>query len=310
MHIVCPNCAASYKIDASVIGPAGRSVRCVRCRSVWHQALPEPELPAANDVVTFKSELGPPAAAEPPAPEPAAEAIQPAPAVTENGDPAGPPLEQLIGPNAEPSPEAAAEPPAGASLSDITIPAAPPAADEAPAVDAQADSDIESIAARRRARRGTARRRIPSSRFARMPALILTLACVIAALIGWRGHIVRHAPQMASLYAAIGLPVNLRGLTFTDVKVSRDVHDGVSVLVVEGAVVSTASRAVEVPRLRFAMRNEAGGEVYAWTAMPSREVLEPGETLPFRSRLASPPSEGRDVTVRFFTRLDAVAGLR
>ena len=309
MHIVCPNCAASYKIDASVIGSAGRSVRCVRCRSVWHQAPPEPEPPAANDVVTFKSELGSPAAAEPPAPDPAAETTQPAPAVTENGDPAGPPLEQLIGPNAEPSPETAAEPPAGASLSYITIPAAPPAANDAPPVDAQADSDIESIAARRRARRGTARRRIPS-RSARMPALILTLACVIAVLIAWRGNIVRHAPQMASLYAAIGMPVNLRGLTFTDVKVLRDVHDGVSVLVVEGSIVSTVARAVDVPRLRFAMRNEAGGEVYAWTAMPSKEVLEPGETLPFRSRLASPPSEGRDVTVRFFTRLDAVAGLR
>ena len=44
--------------------------------------------------------------------------------------------------------------------------------------------------------------------------------------------------------------------------------------------------------------------------MPSQPVLEPGETLPFRSRLASPPGEGRDVQVRFFTRRDAVAGLR
>ena len=143
-----------------------------------------------------------------------------------------------------------------------------------------------------------------------MAAAILMLACVIAALIAWRGTIVRHAPQMASLYAAIGMPVNLRGLTFTEVKVSRDIHDGVAVLMVEGTIASTASKPVEVPRLRFAMRNEAGGEVYAWTAMPTQEVLEPGETLPFRSRLASPPGEGRDVTVRFFNRLDATAGLR
>jgi hypothetical protein len=42
------------------------------------------------------------------------------------------------------------------------------------------------------------------------------------------------------------------------------------------------------------MRNEAGREVYAWTAMPTKEVLESGETLPFRSRLASPP--GRAAT--------------
>jgi hypothetical protein len=121
---------------------------------------------------------------------------------------------------------------------------------------------------------------------------------------------VKHVPQLASLYATLGMPVNLRGLTFTDVRISRDMHDGTPVLVVEGTIVSAASKAVEVPRIRFAMRNETGSEIYAWTALPSREVLGPGETLPFRSRLASPPGEGRDVSVRFFTRLDSIAGLR
>jgi hypothetical protein len=108
--------------------------------------------------------------------------------------------------------------------------------------------------------------------------VILALACVVAALIGWRGTIVRNAPQMASLYAAIGLPVNLRGLTFTDVKVSRDVHDGVSVLMVEGAIVSTASRPVEVPRLRFAMRNEADGAAEQRGAGARRDSAVPQPT--------------------------------
>jgi hypothetical protein len=39
-------------------------------------------------------------------------------------------------------------------------------------------------------------------------------------------------------------------------------------------------------------------------------VLGPFESLPFRTRLASPPADGRDIQVRFFTRRDAVAGLR
>ena len=55
---------------------------------------------------------------------------------------------------------------------------------------------------------------------------------------------------------------------------------------------------------------EAGKEIYSWTAMPGRTLLGPGETLPFRSRLASPPGESRDVSVRFFTRRDALAGER
>jgi hypothetical protein len=80
--------------------------------------------------------------------------------------------------------------------------------------------------------------------------------------------------------------------------------------VVEGAIVSAREHAVEVPRLRFAVRDRNGHEIYAWTALPSRSVLAPGETLTFRSRLASPPQEGHDVLVRFFHRRDRIAGIQ
>ena len=143
-----------------------------------------------------------------------------------------------------------------------------------------------------------------------MAAAILMLACMIAALIAWRGTIVRHAPQMASLYAAIGLPVNLRGLAFANVASATEAQDGVPVLVVEGTIVSANERVAEVPRLRFSVRNRSGQEIYAWTALPSRSVLAPGETLAFRSRLASPPPEAHDVLVRFFNRRDRVAGIQ
>ncbi len=93
-------------------------------------------------------------------------------------------------------------------------------------------------------------------------------------------------------------------------KIGNEIHDGVPVLVVEGVIVSTVSTPVDMPRLRFALRNAAGAEVYSWTAQPSQPVLGAFETLPFRSRLASPPAEGHDIQVRFFTRRDAVAGLR
>jgi len=228
--------------------------------------------------------------------------------MTENGDPAGPSLDQLIERPAE-EPDTPAEQPAPA-LSEIAIPTDAAVAQAADTDTGEARSaDIETSASRRRTKRGNTRRRLPTRSY-RMPAAILALACIVAALIAGRSTVVRHAPQMASLYAAIGMPVNLRGLVFAEVRVSRDTHDGVAVLVVEGTIASVASKAVEVPRLRFALRNEAGGEVYAWTAMPTREQLEPGETLAFKSRLASPPGDGRDVTVRFFTRGDAVAGLR
>ena len=74
------------------------------------------------------------------------------------------------------------------------------------------------------------------------------------------------------------------------------------VLVVEGTIVNLTPRTLEVPRLRFGLRNGSGHEVYAWTALPSKTLLGSGDGLPFRSRLASPPADGRDVIVRFFSR--------
>ena len=85
--------------------------------------------------------------------------------------------------------------------------------------------------------------------------------------------------------------MNLRGLAFENIKTSREIQEGVPILVVEGEIVGASRRRSEVPRLRFAVRDGAGGEIYAWTALPTRTVLPPGEPLPFRSRLASPPAE-------------------
>jgi hypothetical protein len=137
-----------------------------------------------------------------------------------------------------------------------------------------------------------------------LPLLILVLVGVNSAVLIWRADVVRALPQTASLFAAIGLPVNLRGLEFSNVTVTRDQHEGVSVLVVEGLILSVAKTPMEVPRLRLSIRNEAGAEIYTWTTLPTRNILGAGEQLPFRSRLASPPADGRDVMVRFFNRQD------
>jgi hypothetical protein len=122
--------------------------------------------------------------------------------------------------------------------------------------------------------------------------------------------VVKVVPQTASIFAAIGLPVNLRGLTFVNVTTVAQMHEGVPVLLVEGAIASTSSYPVEVPRLRLSIRNGKGHEVYAWTELPERSVLAPREILAFRSRLASPPLDARDVVVRFFNHHDLLPGIR
>ena len=46
-----------------------------------------------------------------------------------------------------------------------------------------------------------------------LPAAIAALLVLCAGVVGLRKEIVRHAPQLASFYSAMGMPVNLRGHT-------------------------------------------------------------------------------------------------
>ena len=168
--------------------------------------------------------------------------------------------------------------------------------------------DIESVAARRAGDGNGGRRfRLPRPNSL---TLILALAAMIAGLFAWRADVVRMLPQTGSLFSLLGMPVNLRGLAIVDVKTTREIHDNVPVLVVEGAVANVAKTPLEVPRLRFAVRSERHAELYTWTVLPGRTILSSGDRIPFRSRLASPPAEGREISVRFFNRRDIAAGLR
>jgi hypothetical protein len=162
--------------------------------------------------------------------------------------------------------------------------------------------DVESFAARRQRLRT---KRQTKRRASRWTAIVLVLFAFNVALIGSRNEVVRYLPQTASLFAAIGLPVNLRNLKFDNVRISREAGDGINVLVIEGNIVSTSGKPTEVPRLRFAARNASGQEVYTWTALPSRSVLGAGDSLPFTSRLVSPPADANDIMVRFFNTQDA-----
>ena len=79
-------------------------------------------------------------------------------------------------------------------------------------------------------------------------------------------------------------------------------------LVIEGAIVSVTKKAVDLPRLRFSVRDAQGTEIYAWNTLLEQSALKPGERTTFKSRLASPPPEGRNIDIRFFNRRDLAAG--
>lgn len=162
-------------------------------------------------------------------------------------------------------------------------------------------------------RRKTVARAVSPARPRRQSPLGLAavaLAVILVFGVVNRQAIVRAAPEMARLYAAIGFPVNLRGLEFQNVHTRQEIQDGVTVLVIEGEVENVVGRAVELPRVRLAVIGENSAELYSWTALLPRSILYPHERVPFRSRLASPPAAGKEIVIRFLTRGDLTAAIR
>jgi len=290
MLIVCPTCATAYQIELAALGAAGRSVRCAHCKNTWF---------ATPDSVVQEPALV------------SVPAVQHGPAQVPAGDFAGMdarPLQEIL----PPGDGGPADNPFMVADAPPLVPQDHPAteAESAAKFDPGVPDDAETIAARRVRQTYVERkdRRSLLRRLVSVPMLIVAMAAILLAALNWRAAVVRHFPQTASLYASIGLPVNLRGLFFEDVKSRSELHDGVMVLIVEGTIVNLTTRTLEVPRLRLSLRNGVGHEVYAWTALPSKSTVGSGNGLPFRARLASPPPDGRDVIVRFFNRRDALAG--
>jgi predicted Zn finger-like uncharacterized protein len=282
MLIVCPSCATSYRIEPSSLEPAGRMVRCARCKATWFAGNTEPEFQNEARVAALLdgAVAAPEMTASPPA-------RNESPASFESEAPHAMPSDGAI----HKGNEAPAEIDDAPSLvPPVEYALLPDSAD--PDLDSE---DVESFAARRQRLHS---RRKKARRSSRWTALILLLVVFNLAVIGARETVVRHLPQTASLFAAIGLPVNLRQLTFEKVHIKRDEDGGVG-LTITGTIASVADKPVKVPRLRFAVRNPGGQETYTWTEAPAKAVLTPGERLDFRTRLAAPPDDAKDVLVRF-----------
>jgi hypothetical protein len=150
--------------------------------------------------------------------------------------------------------------------------------------------------------------RLSGTALASLPVACAAMGALVAALMIWRVDVVRLLPQTAAFYRMVGLDVNLRGLAFKDVKISSETVEGKPVLVIEGVIVGETRKPVELPRLRFSVRDAQGAEIYAWNAVLEQPVLNPGERAWFKSRLASPPPEGRNIDVRFFNKRDIAGG--
>ena len=288
MHIVCPHCTTSYAIEVATLGAAGRTVRCSRCKEVW---LARPE-----DAIEIAAQIPAQIPAMAAADNQDAAAEWDALAREESGQDQETPVVD--------SPSISADLPDGEGASE---------ADKADWTSmARHDAQDGEVGRPRRLSRlqkllgPVGRMRMPGK--VSLPTVCAAMGALVLALVIWRVDVVRLLPQTAGFYRMVGLDVNLRGLSFKDVKITSETVDGKPVLVIEGVIVGEASKPIELPRLRFSVRDAQGAEIYAWNTVLEQPILRPGEKAWFKSRLASPPPEGRNIDVRFFSKHDIARG--
>jgi predicted Zn finger-like uncharacterized protein len=289
MHIICPHCTTSYAIDLATLGVAGRTVRCSRCKEVW-LARPEDAAEIAAPAMAAASAQagGSDAAAEwdALAREDGSEATPVVDSPSISGDwPAGP--------DGEDAPQAGDDDWLSIARHDVR---------DAEVTPPRRPSWLRNLFA------PPAPYRASGKPLVSLPTACAAMGALVLALIIWRVDVVRLLPQTAMFYKMVGLQVNLRGLLFKDVKITTETVEGKPVLVIEGVIVGETRKPVELPRLRFSVRDAQGAEIYAWNAVLEQPVLQPGERAWFKSRLASPPPEGRHIDVRFFNRRDVAGG--
>jgi predicted Zn finger-like uncharacterized protein len=199
----------------------------------------------------------------------------------------------------------------GALLQRFSRPKTAPGPQEAAALDAPNEAEAP-LASSGPAPRGRARlvRDKPKAKPPSLPLRLLGAAkgpaglglagCALLALaVTQREALVRLSPASGSVFAAIGLPVNVAGLTISDVTSLTRREGDARLLVIEGRVTNVRSGVTPVPLIEIRIRGEDGRAIYTWTAEPPQPSLKPGEALQFRTRLATPPEAGRDVELRF-----------
>ncbi len=131
----------------------------------------------------------------------------------------------------------------------------------------------------------------PQIRVPRVPRAAVTVIAalgLVMSVIAGRATIVRLWPQAAKIYAATGLPVNERGLDLKNLHVNL-VHDGAqALLVVDGEIANKRGDKTPVPKIKLAVRDAGGHEIYTWTR-PRRRPSSTAERLsrsePASSRL-------------------------
>lgn len=278
MIVSCPACATRFSLDAALLGDAGRNVRCAKCGHKWKQVPPKLESPEGEPLASFDA---------PPAPDVGA----PNTTTADTSTPAAQPDSGgLAADPATAGGNVAMEP-------GIEIPSAPPRprSPQRPTGPITIPPKLRPVMPRRRG--------------ALRPAYILLTGVVLGllgALFYFRAEIARAVPAFDMVYSLMGISTSnpAKDLDIGNLVFNRRNADGVSVVSIQGDIFNKSAFPVALPNLVAipVAKDEAGKDVVLEPWHPFRleqEVIEPGETVSFRTFFENLPKGTKSLTVTF-----------
>ena len=152
-----------------------------------------------------------------------------------------------------------------------------------------------------RRRQSAVSSRLPLARFRRAARFtgVLMIAGLFAGAYLGRSEIVERYPDLAGVYEAVGLGVNVVGLDFAELSTLKTLANGKDVLMVSAQIVGVERKPVPVPPVVVSLLDVQGHAVYEWSVDPRVPNLMAGERATFDTRLSQPPEEAVRVHLSF-----------
>ena len=314
--ISCPHCSTRYQVAVGTIGAKGRTVQCAHCQKSWHAKAEPPARPQLAPVAkraialedknvqfgdlaerlldeqfTEEERRAKARRAASKQAEFDEEAAKVAAKLAEEERAAA---ERLAA-------KAAAEAAAQAGAGSEKAASVPSGADAAIQKHDPAKHHLQQLAFWRR--QASMNDSLPIARTRRTARLasFAALMVVVGGGIFYRFPIVQQFPQLAGVYQALGLGVNVVGLAFRDVHTLKALQQGSEVLMVDAKIYSVSNQQVPVPPVVVTLVGPDGHTVYEWSVVAKAAELEPGEVVGFETQVTAPPEGANRVSLSFAT---------
>lgn len=133
-----------------------------------------------------------------------------------------------------------------------------------------------------------------------LASMVLAVAVLLTFWMG-RFYLARRFPVMRQVYQAVGIDAVVagEGLDFKDTVFDVIFEQGVSAMLIQGNVINTGSVVLDVPFIHFVLFDGADRPVQEQTIVPIKEKIEPGEILPFETKVKPVRTTVRRVDITF-----------